>query len=47
MIREDMYIFGGLNGEIHLNDMFTYNFTNKSWTEIQSTVSPCVREIGK
>lgn len=36
-IGNNMYIFGGSNGENPLNDMFAFNLVSKTWIKIETT----------
>ena len=33
-IKNNMYIFGGSNGDNPIGDMYAFNFTSKNWTKI-------------
>lgn len=44
-IGNNMYIFGGSNGENPLNDMFAFNLVSKTWNKIDTTgETPSPRE---
>ena len=44
-IGNNMYIFGGSNGNPPFNDMFAFNFTFRSWNKVNSTGDvPLARE---
>lgn len=34
VVKNNMYIFGGSNGEITLGDMYAFNLTNRLWSKV-------------
>ena len=40
--KDSLYVFGGSNGEITLNDFWKFSFTTKKWENLSTDKSPSV-----